>query len=167
MGRVKAKKPKRVPKFVPAVVPVMLPWQGQWMLPADRDEVYEQDGRLYPATGELLVESELMRFDVLASLVAIVTGELHGQRAGLVGAFAFEYLRQSPLGFPVGDLGSTPDALVESFRPLVANGLVGRDEFGGYLNLFAGPVLEEAIANATPPTIGEPRSLRTEQHADA
>ncbi|MEU3657881.1 hypothetical protein AB0E67_35080 [Streptomyces sp. NPDC032161] len=97
------------------------------------------NGRMYMATARMHLDSgEVAEFDLLATLHAIATGELTGVCADIMAALAFTYIQQAPIPLANRDLITTPTALVDSFRRLVADGFMGCDHHGGYLT--AGPL---------------------------
>ncbi|MGW6463969.1 hypothetical protein [Streptomyces rubiginosohelvolus] len=116
-----------------------LPHQSQG--PADpvyRDQAELIDGRAYPATAWMNVDGERMKFDLIANMYAVVHGEVTGPCADILAALALTYTENHQ-----GLLASiSPDeeppltiaALTDSFRRFFDEGLLGRDENGGYIS---------------------------------
>ncbi|MEU0001855.1 hypothetical protein ABZ069_33595 [Streptomyces microflavus] len=103
-----------------------------------RDQPELIDGRAYPATARMNVDGEPMKFDLIASMYAVVHGEVTGPCAGILTALALTYMEDHP-----GLLASlSPDeeppltiaALTDSFRRFFEEGIIGRDENGGYIS---------------------------------
>ncbi|MFE1334480.1 hypothetical protein [Streptomyces microflavus] len=103
-----------------------------------RDQAELIDGRAYPATARMNVEGELMKFDLIASMYAVIHGEVTGPCADILAALALTYMEDHP-----GLLASlsqdaepplTIAALTDSFRRFFEEGITGRDENGGYIS---------------------------------
>lgn len=106
--------------------------------PVHRDQIELVDGRAYPATARMNVEGEVMKFDLIANMYAVIRGEVTGPCAGILVALTQAYMEDHP-----GMLTSlSPDekppltiaALTDSFRRFFDEGIIGRDEKGGYIN---------------------------------
>ncbi|MER6075472.1 hypothetical protein ABT187_43210 [Streptomyces sp. NPDC001817] len=111
------------------------------------------DGRMYPATARVRLDNgERAQFDLLGTLYALATGELTGECADIVAALAFVYMEQAPLPIPEREALTSPAAMVDSFRRLIADGFIGRDENGGYLT--ATPL--DAVPARRPPHLCPP-----------
>ncbi|MFJ8762868.1 hypothetical protein [Streptomyces cyaneofuscatus] len=116
-----------------------LPHQSQGPgVPVYRDQVELIDGRAYPATARMTVDGERMKFDLIANMYAVVHGEVTGPCADIMAALVLTYMEDHP-----GLLVSlSPDenppltiaALTDSFRRFFEEGLIGRDEKGGYIS---------------------------------
>ncbi|MFQ6196991.1 hypothetical protein [Streptomyces sp. NPDC000405] len=95
------------------------------------------DGRAYLATARLNVEGQSMRFDLDATMYAVVKGEVTGSCADIITARALTGLEQYPSLLP--SLGqqtpTTVPGLVACFRRLIEEGFCGRDDHGGYISI--------------------------------
>ncbi|RLU82517.1 hypothetical protein CTZ27_29755 [Streptomyces griseocarneus] len=102
-----------------------------------RTELEIADGRAYLATTRLAVEGQPAHFDLVASMYAVVTGEVTGPCADILTACALTGLQQHPHLLP--SLGqqtpSTIAGLVACFRRLIAEEICGRDDQGGFISI--------------------------------
>ncbi|MDJ1645361.1 hypothetical protein [Streptomyces pakalii] len=116
-----------------------LPHQSQGpAVPVYRDQAELIDGRAYPATARMNVDGEPVTFDLIANMYAVVHGEVIGPCADILAVMALTYAEDHP-----GLLASlrtdeepplTISALTDSFRRFFDEGVLGRDEDGGYIS---------------------------------
>ncbi|MER6655242.1 hypothetical protein ABT248_32475 [Streptomyces sp. NPDC000971] len=103
-----------------------------------RDKPEVVDGRAYPPTARMDVDGQQMKFDLIASMYAVVHGEVTGPCADILAALALTHTRdhQGLLTSisPDEEVPLTTAALTDSFRRFFQEGLLGRDEKGGYIS---------------------------------
>ncbi|MFF4741302.1 hypothetical protein ACFY2W_36275 [Streptomyces sp. NPDC001262] len=105
--------------------------------PVHRSKPELVDGRAYPATARMDVDGQLMKFDLIGNMYAVVHGEVTGPCADIMAAIALGHCEQHGQLLPsLGEeVPTTISELVGLFRRFFNEGLFGRDERGGYIDM--------------------------------
>lgn len=95
------------------------------------------DGRLYAPTAQVTFSDGpegTFEIDAIASMCAIVNGEIRGKDANILAALVLQ-LSQQAGGTAGTGLGNDLQEFIESHRRLIADGYIGCDEHGGFMKV--------------------------------
>lgn len=129
-----------------------------------RDKPAVIGGRMYPPTARTRLEDEDTVFDLIASLYAVVHGEVTGPCADILTVICHAWLQRCPVGFPfLEDIPASCTALRVRAACLFANGVYGRDKHGGYVAATAIKLMDAPVLGIGMST--RPVSRRCHRHS--